>query len=264
MKKIFSPNLFTARVYQSGSSTAKPFEIGVEGGQIILTDLEGNPVDELQGDDWNLTLGGTNDDKVILKHGDLGHTIVTDTAFLSVLAEGTNYPHITDQAKKLKRGSFGRTLGRSSGMIALGIALLLFVGFVIIGLTYRGHESEQNQQDTVTEREGHTAEVVDENDGQKYVKLIQPIIKEHWSPPHSSESFATVFKFAVSRSGHISDVEVAQSSGSEEFDALGLAAIKKVSKLPPLPASLTAPTEVEFTFSENVHRGKHRRQQPHH
>lgn len=263
MKKTFNPTLFKARVYQSGSSSAKPFEIGLERGEIFLTDLEGNLVDELQGDDWNLSLGGTNDEKVILKHVTLGHTIVVDLAFLNALAEGTNYPHLTDQAKKLKKGDFTRSIGRSSGMIVLGGILFLFVAWVIIGFSFQSHDRNESQTDNVTEREGHSVDAAEETDGQKYVKLIEPLVKENWSPPHSSENLSTVFKFSISRDGHISNIEVSQSSGSDEFDALGLVALKKVNKLPPLPDSLESPVTVEFTFAENVHRKIHHTKRQH-
>lgn len=264
MKKPLDPSLFNARIYQSGSSNAQPYKVGLDGGEIFLADQKGNVVDELQGDDWNLSLGGTNNERVVLKHVSSGHTILADLEFLNSLASGTNYSHLTAEAKRLKKGAFGRSVSRSSGTIALAVLVVLFIGWVILGFSHMGdgrlsYNHGRSRTGNSPVREVQTVDAPDEDDGQKYMKLIAPVIKEHWYPPRSVEHMSTVVRFSVSRDGHISNARVSRGSGDDDFDKVGLAALKQVSKLPPLPESLAAPSQVEFTFTYNPAREKHSR-----
>lgn len=256
MKKFSDSGLFNARVYQKGSSNAQPFSIGVENGDVVLADHDGNEVDRLQLDDWNLSLGGTNNERVVLKDDVRGHTILADIGLLNSLAAGCNSAHITNAAKKLKSGSFGRSVSKQSGTIAIVCLVLFFFGWVGIGFMQMIKDAPSSKDSSSRPvQETETREAPAETDGQRYMRLVEAVIKAQWKPALNKQANLTnLVKFQVSREGKISNIKVAKSSGDKAFDAIGVATLKKLKKLPPLPDSLEAPAAVEFGFHYNGHK----------
>ncbi len=69
-----------------------------------------------------------------------------------------------------------------------------------------------------------------------------------WAPNLEIDSKPAVVAFTVSRNGHISNIDLKQSSGSSHLDNDALAAVRKVRALSPIPAFYPDPIAIELTF----------------
>jgi TonB family protein len=83
-----------------------------------------------------------------------------------------------------------------------------------------------------------------------YMADLKEAIGSTWPPSELEESGQATVEFAVSRTGKISNIHVAESSGNADFDTAAIAAVKAAGPLDPLPASFEADSlRVDFTFN---------------
>jgi len=85
-----------------------------------------------------------------------------------------------------------------------------------------------------------------------YMAQLQRTIKRHWFPPKKNASKKFQVFFTVSRDGSVGNLKVSKSSGDEDEDQAGLAAIKEIGKFDPLPDGAPTSVDVQFNFDYNV------------
>ena len=86
-----------------------------------------------------------------------------------------------------------------------------------------------------------------------YLARLQQRVERRWIPGTSNTSVHSVVTFTINRSGAVSNVHLAQTSGNQQIDNAALSAIQQASPLEPLPAAFTGQTiDIHFTFALNV------------
>jgi TonB family protein len=254
MKPIKSQE-YLARMYQQGGSKPLPITLGMDGGEIVAFDEKGNS-STFPFDDWELKLGGTREDRVVLTSNTTGETIITDLKLLDAIAKGTRYAHLTSQAKKLKSGAMLRGIRQSSGLIFIVVLVLAFFGWVALGIAGSkddGPVSRRPHETTETSQEGNadnTSEATENMPTDHYMTMIQSKIKGNWHP-HSHRASQAVVLFDVSRDGTITRARMKHPTGDRALDRVTVQAVENSSPLPPLPNQIEEPAQVEFTFKVN-------------
>jgi TonB family protein len=248
---------YLARWYEKGGSTPLPITLRLDGGEIVACDANGH-AKSCPFDDWELTLGGTREDRVVLKSHTTGETIIADLKILDAIAAGTRYPLLTKQAKKLKSGGVGRFFRQSSGVIFILAVVLLFGGCISLGIlgsqkdgpvTRRPHdrpESAEEQKEDTEAQSGSTADMPTD----RYMSMIQRRIKANWHP-HSHKAAEAIVLFNVDRDGTVSKARMKESTGDKALDKVTVEAVERSSPLPSLPNQIEDPAEIEFNFKVN-------------
>jgi TonB family protein len=255
MKPIKSQN-YLARMYEKGGSKPLPITLGMDGGEILAYDDDGRSI-KIPFEDWDLKLGGTREDRVVLTSNTTGETIIADLKLLDAVAAGTKYGHLTQQAKKLKSGAALRGLRQSSGVIFIVVAILAFIGWVSLG--FAGY----NKEGGLSDRQNQTTETVQEENSEndasgstenmsesRYMSIVQKQIKNNWHP-HSHKGAKAVVLFELNRDGTINNARMKHSTGDVALDRTTVKAVEASSPLPPLPNQIPEPAQVEFTFRVN-------------
>ena len=80
--------------------------------------------------------------------------------------------------------------------------------------------------------------------------MIQDLIQDQWKKtPLVADAPVVVLKFQIARSGEISQIRIAQSSGNGYYDAAAQRAVHAVNPLPPFPPDISDSfLEVRFQF----------------
>ncbi|MBN3871764.1 MAG: TonB family protein, partial [Nostoc sp. JL33] len=87
-----------------------------------------------------------------------------------------------------------------------------------------------------------------------YLKQLQQQVKQQWLPEVSQSSRRTVLNFTVNRSGQLSNLQLAQTSGFSVTDQAALKAIQRAAPFAPLPTGYTSNhIDIQFTFNINVY-----------
>lgn len=83
-----------------------------------------------------------------------------------------------------------------------------------------------------------------------YFAEIKRRVKRNWNPSYSSQEQTTYLTFNVQKNGQITDLKVAESSGSEKLDRESIAAVQNSAPFDPLPADFPLEAlEIEFSFN---------------
>ncbi|MEH2239906.1 energy transducer TonB family protein [Nostoc sp.] len=87
-----------------------------------------------------------------------------------------------------------------------------------------------------------------------YLNQLQQQVKQQWLPEVSQSSRRTVLNFTVNRSGQLSNLQLAQTSGFSVTDQAALNAIQRSAPFAPLPTGYTSNyIHIQFTFDINVY-----------
>ncbi|WP_017317875.1 TonB family protein [Mastigocladopsis repens] len=87
-----------------------------------------------------------------------------------------------------------------------------------------------------------------------YLKQLQEQVRQQWIPGLTQSSRRTVLHFTVSRSGLVSNLRIAQTSGLTVTDEAALSAVKRAAPFVPLPTAYTENyINIQFTFNINVY-----------
>lgn len=86
-----------------------------------------------------------------------------------------------------------------------------------------------------------------------YMEEMQKQIKAAWLPPKTGRELTCEAAFDVLRNGAVDNIRLIKKSNHAEYDAAGLATLKRV-KLHPLPSGSPPRVSVEFTFDYHVNR----------
>ena len=93
----------------------------------------------------------------------------------------------------------------------------------------------------------------DSDDISPYLNELQEQIRKQWIPGDSQNSRTTVLHFTINRSGQLSNLEIAQHSGSEVTDEAALNAVKRAAPFAALPANYKQDAiRIQFTFNIDV------------
>lgn len=269
---------FLARLYERGTGESIPATVSFQDDTVLIyLEENGNEPIAVPLDEWEVKVGGSSEDKILLYAMKTGDTLICgDEHFLNSIAEATNNQDIIKQIARAKKKNSTRLVRQSTGLVAVIICLTMFVGCVGISfLAPRHHYSRhKNTREIETAQEGtaesagedtgkgseenagvgaeKTAEgPVEDFDGSKYMQSIQGKIKRAWHPPASSKPTKVVVHFTVDKSGKASHAKIAKSSGDKACDASALKAISDVSPLPKLGAGSPPNVQIEYTFDLN-------------
>jgi len=87
-----------------------------------------------------------------------------------------------------------------------------------------------------------------------YLNQLQQRVKQQWLPEVSQSSRRTVLNFTINRSGQLSNLQLAQTSGFSLTDQAALNAIQRAAPFAPLPTGYTSNhIDIQFTFNINVY-----------
>ncbi len=87
-----------------------------------------------------------------------------------------------------------------------------------------------------------------------YLNQLQQRVKQQWLPEVSQSSRRTVLNFTVNRSGQLSNLQLAETSGFSLTDKAALNAIQRAAPFAPLPTGYTSNhIDIQFTFNINVY-----------
>ncbi|WP_016879828.1 TonB family protein, partial [Chlorogloeopsis fritschii] len=87
-----------------------------------------------------------------------------------------------------------------------------------------------------------------------YLEQMRQKVRQHWIPGLSQSSRRTVLNFTINRSGQVSNIQVAQTSGFDVTDEAALNAVRLAAPFAPLPTGLSSDyINIQFTFSINVY-----------
>ncbi len=202
---------FLARLYERGTGESIAATVSFQDDTILIyLDENGNEPIAVPLDEWEVRVGGSSEDKILLYALQTGDTLICgDEHFLTSIAEATNNTEIIKQIAKAKKRNATRLVRQSTGIAGMIICLTLFAGCVGIGfLAPRHHtrykhtpqvEEVEESADESAERGAPEAnetteasevteanETVDSNrpfDGNTYMQSIQGKIKRAWHPP---------------------------------------------------------------------------------
>lgn len=87
-----------------------------------------------------------------------------------------------------------------------------------------------------------------------YLEQLQQRVRQQWMPGLVQSSWQTVVYFSVSRSGQVSNLRIARSSGDSATDEAALSAVKRATPFAPLPTEYTEDyINIRFTFNINTY-----------
>ncbi|WP_298916750.1 energy transducer TonB [uncultured Nostoc sp.] len=87
-----------------------------------------------------------------------------------------------------------------------------------------------------------------------YLKKLQQRVQQEWLPGMSDSNRRTVLNFTINRSGQVSNLNIAQTSGFSVTDEVALNAIQRSAPFAPLPTGYSKNyINIEFTFDINVY-----------
>jgi TonB family protein len=90
----------------------------------------------------------------------------------------------------------------------------------------------------------------------RWAGRVQMMVEQKWKPPagiDAQRGAKTVVSFEVERSGKVSSVEVAQSSGNTFLDDQALGTIKRLERVAPIPESFPGDLlKVSYEFIYNA------------
>jgi len=87
-----------------------------------------------------------------------------------------------------------------------------------------------------------------------YLKQLQQRVKQQWLPGLSQSSRRTVLNFTINRSGQVTNLQIAQTSGFSVTDKGAFNAIQRAAPFAPLPTGYTKKyIQIQFTFDINVY-----------
>lgn len=84
----------------------------------------------------------------------------------------------------------------------------------------------------------------------RYLAMVEDRIDGQWiAPPLLGSNPVVVLKFHIARSGEISRIQIADSSGHAHYDSAAQRAVQAVNPLPPFPSDISDPFfEVQYRF----------------
>lgn len=86
-----------------------------------------------------------------------------------------------------------------------------------------------------------------------YLNKLKKRVQQQWLPVMSQSNQRTVLYFTINRSGQVSNLNIARSSGFSVTDEVALNAIQKAAPFAPLPIGYPKnQIDIEFTFDINV------------
>ncbi|WP_179198182.1 TonB family protein [Nostoc sp. T09] len=87
-----------------------------------------------------------------------------------------------------------------------------------------------------------------------YLKQLKQRVKQQWLPGLSDSDRRTVLNFSINRSGQLSNIQLAQTSGFSVTDQAALNAIQRAAPFAPLPTGYPNKyIHIQFTFDINVY-----------
>ncbi|MGF2034179.1 MAG: TonB family protein [Nostoc sp. CmiVER01] len=148
-----------------------------------------------------------------------------------------------------------RTPTQAQSSLKTGAASLLGGTVGISSQNYRGDDlaalpnSNRDRQAT-SGIDAHSQDV----DLTAYLNQLKQRVRQQWLPGMSQSNRRTVLNFTINRSGQVSNLNIAQTSGFSVTDEVALNAIQRSAPFAPLPTEYPKNhLDIEFTFDINVY-----------
>ena len=149
----------------------------------------------------------------------------------------------------------GRTPSQAQSSVKTGAASLLGG---TLGVSSRNFSGDYLAGLPNSNRDRQAAAGIDASsqniDITSYLNQLQQRVKQQWLPEVSQSSRRTVLNFTINRSGQLSNLQLAQTSGFSLTDQAALNAIQRAAPFAPLPTGYTSNhIDIQFTFNINVY-----------
>ncbi|WP_375498245.1 TonB family protein [uncultured Nostoc sp.] len=175
----------------------------------------------------------------------------------TALERATTLP-VPSNPKKLGQSTTrlsARTPTQAQSSLKTGAASLLGGTLGVSSQNYRGDDlaalpnSNRDRQAT----SGIDARSQD-IDLTSYLNKLKQRVRQQWLPGMSQSNRRTVLNFTINRSGQVSNLNIAQTSGFSVTDEVALNAIQRAAPFAPLPTEYpNNQIDIEFTFDINVY-----------
>ena len=175
----------------------------------------------------------------------------------TVIERATTLP-VPSNPKKLGQSTTrlsARTPTQAQSSLKTGAASLLGGTVGVSSQNYRGDDlaalpnSNRDRQAT----SGIDARSQD-IDLTSYLNKLKQRVRQQWLPGMSQSNRRTVLNFTINRSGQVSNLNIAQTSGFSVTDEVALNAIQRAAPFAPLPTGYPKNhLDIEFTFDINVY-----------
>ena len=108
----------------------------------------------------------------------------------------------------------------------------------------RGHDSDVNNESTF---------IKISPERNQYLGMVEEIIDRQWiAPPLMGGASVVTLNFQIARSGEISHIRIAESSGNAHFDSAALRTLQAVNPLPPFSSDISNSSfEVAYRFASS-------------
>ena len=149
----------------------------------------------------------------------------------------------------------GRTPSQARSSPKTGAASLLGGTLNVSSQNYRGDDlaalPNSNRDHQATSGIDARSQDIDLT---SYLKKLQQCVQQEWLPGLSDSDRRTVLNFTINRSGQVSNLNIAQTSGFSLTDEVALNAIQRSAPFAPLPTGYPKNyINIEFTFDINVY-----------
>ncbi|WP_335112864.1 TonB family protein, partial [Nostoc sp.] len=149
----------------------------------------------------------------------------------------------------------GRTPSQARSSPKTGAASLLGGTLSVSSQNYRGDDlaalPNSNRDHQATSGIDARSQDIDLT---SYLKKLQQRVQQEWLPGLSDSDRRTVLNFTINRSGQVSNLNIAQTSGFSVTDGVALNAIQRSAPFAPLPTGYPKNyINIEFTFDINVY-----------
>ncbi|MBD2534668.1 TonB family protein [Nostoc flagelliforme FACHB-838] len=156
---------------------------------------------------------------------------------------------------QLRVGLSGQTPTQTQSSLKTGAASLLGGTVGVSSQNYRGDQlaSVPNSNRDRQATSGIDARSQD-IDLTSYLNKLKQRVQQQWLPGMSQSNRRTVVNFTINRSGQVSNLNIAQTSGFSVTDEVAHNAIQKAAPFAPLPTGYPKNhIDIEFTFDINVY-----------
>lgn len=213
--------VFLGRVYNQGSGDAMRIQCLVEGNDLTVSylDQEMSPVPASL-DQFEVRLGGSDDDKIVLNHLQTGaHIVLNDLSLIDALERQVLSAELDKQIRRAKWNRFTRRFRNRTGLAAFVAGLVFFMFWVIIGFSYYASEEGSGEGDGAKQAASAESSGKAKTDLlNSYSDEVARTIGSAWSVPKVKKDLLAMVSLSVKEDGKIAGGKLVKGSGNKAFD----------------------------------------------
>ncbi len=132
------------------------------------------------------------------------------------------------------------------------IAARLIYSMLIACMVQTSHATQAAEPSSEPSNQSSSSEAKPDIDFGPYMAALQRQIKRAWFPPKGNQSKRVTVLFTVDKSGVLSDLKLAETSGVTAADDAALRAVRSAAPFMQLPSGSPPRVDIKFTFDYNV------------